>query len=86
MTHRRSKFWNFFISFMPGAGQMYQGFLKRGTSLMSMFFAEIFIRPYFSVKIRIFNFIKMCIAECNFIRHFVGKKIIYPVFACRKRK
>lgn len=43
MAHKKNKFWNFIISFMPGAGQMYQGFLKRGTSLMTMFFAEIFL-------------------------------------------
>lgn len=43
MPHKTNQFWNFLISFMPGAGQMYQGFLKRGTSLMSVFFAEIFL-------------------------------------------
>lgn len=41
MTNKKSKFWNFFISCVPGAGQMYQGFLKRGTSLMLLFFGEI---------------------------------------------
>lgn len=41
MTHKKNKFWNFCISFIPGAGQMYQGFLKRGTSLMALFFGEI---------------------------------------------
>lgn len=55
MTHRRSKFWNFFISFMPGAGQMYQGFLKRGTSLMSMFFAEIFIANIINIDWLLFG-------------------------------
>ncbi len=43
MPHKRNQFWNFLISCMPGAGQMYQGFLKRGTSLMSLFFAEILL-------------------------------------------
>ncbi|MFG6394925.1 MAG: hypothetical protein K1W24_12205 [Lachnospiraceae bacterium] len=43
MPYKRNQFWNFFISFVPGAGQMYQGFLKRGTSLMSAFFAEILL-------------------------------------------
>lgn len=41
MKSKKNKFWNFCISCVPGAGQMYQGFLKRGTSLMLMFFGEI---------------------------------------------
>ncbi len=43
MINRKSKFWTFCISFMPGAGQMYQGFLKRGASFMLLFFGEIFL-------------------------------------------
>lgn len=43
MTSKKNKFWNLCISCMPGAGQMYQGFLKRGTSLMLLFFGEILI-------------------------------------------
>ena len=43
MQHKRNQFFNFFISCVPGAGQMYQGFLKRGTSLMTIFFIEIFL-------------------------------------------
>lgn len=43
MQHKRNQFFNFFISCVPGAGQMYQGFLKRGTSLMAIFFIEIFL-------------------------------------------
>ncbi|MDE7051315.1 MAG: hypothetical protein K2O92_00170, partial [Lachnospiraceae bacterium] len=43
MQHKRNQFFNFFISCVPGAGQMYQGFLKRGTSLMTIFFVEIFL-------------------------------------------
>ncbi len=43
MQHKKNQFFNFFISCIPGAGQMYQGFLKRGTSLMTIFFVEIFL-------------------------------------------
>lgn len=43
MQRKRNQFFNFFISCVPGAGQMYQGFLKRGTSLMAIFFIEIFL-------------------------------------------
>jgi len=43
MARKKNSFWNFVISCMPGAGQMYQGFLKRGTSLMVLFFGGIFL-------------------------------------------
>ena len=34
---KRSKLWTFIFSFCPGAGQMYQGYMKRGLSLILMF-------------------------------------------------
>ena len=37
MTHKRNKFWTFLFSLVPGAGQMYMGFMKRGLSLMAPF-------------------------------------------------
>lgn len=37
MKKQRSKFWNFCLACMPGAGQMYLGFFKQGISLMSIF-------------------------------------------------
>ncbi len=37
MTQKKSKFWTFMFSFMPGAGEMYMGFMKMGLSLMSVF-------------------------------------------------
>ena len=55
MAHKKSKFWNFVISFMPGAGQMYQGFLKRGTSLMAIFFAEIFLANIINIDWLLFG-------------------------------
>lgn len=38
MAHKRNGFLNFCFSCVPGAGQMYQGFLKRGISIMLLFF------------------------------------------------
>lgn len=37
MTQKKSKFWTFLFSFIPGAGEMYMGFMKMGLSLMGMF-------------------------------------------------
>lgn len=31
----KNKFWTVFWSFIPGAGQMYHGLMKRGISLMA---------------------------------------------------
>lgn len=47
MTHRKNGFWNFWCSLVPGCGQMYQGFLKRGVSIMSIFFGIIFLTYFF---------------------------------------
>jgi len=38
MTRKKSSFLTFICSLIPGAGEMYMGFLKRGTSIMSIFF------------------------------------------------
>lgn len=38
-----SPFFNFIFSFHPGAGQMYQGFMKRGLFQMCLFYACIFL-------------------------------------------
>ncbi|HWT73404.1 MAG TPA: hypothetical protein VN258_01575 [Mobilitalea sp.] len=43
MIRKKSSFLTFCFSFLPGAGQMYMGFMKRGVSLMSAFFLLIFI-------------------------------------------
>ncbi len=34
---KRNKFWTFCFSFIPGAAEMYMGFMKMGLSLMSVF-------------------------------------------------
>jgi hypothetical protein len=43
MIRKKNSFFTFCFSFLPGAGQMYMGFMKRGVSLMSAFFLLIFL-------------------------------------------
>ncbi len=38
MTKKKNKFLTFIFSLLPGAGEMYMGFMKMGVSLMSCFF------------------------------------------------
>ena len=42
-TKKKSKFLTFCFSMMPGAAQMYMGFMKMGTSLMFLFFLIIIL-------------------------------------------
>ena len=46
MAKKKSSFLTFCFSFLPGAGQMYMGFMKRGISLMSAFFFLIFLSVF----------------------------------------
>lgn len=41
MTHKKNGFFNFWFACIPGAGQMFQGFLKKGSSIMLLFFGII---------------------------------------------
>lgn len=41
MKKKKSKFWLFIFSFIPGAGEMYMGFMKMGLSLMMGFMLSI---------------------------------------------
>lgn len=49
MTKKKSGFLTFIFSLLPGAGQMYMGFMKRGISLMSMFFLLIFLSAWLNL-------------------------------------
>lgn len=42
MIRKKNSFFTFIFSLIPGAGQMYMGFMKRGLSLMSSFVMIIF--------------------------------------------
>ena len=37
MTRKKRGFWTFCFSLIPGAGEMYLGFMKRGVSMMCLF-------------------------------------------------
>ena len=37
MTRKKRGFWTFIFSLIPGAGEMYLGFMKRGVSTMLVF-------------------------------------------------
>ncbi len=49
MQRKKSKFWLFVFSFMPGAGQMYMGFMKMGISLMFIFITMVAVVSYFNL-------------------------------------
>lgn len=46
MQRKKSRFWTFIFSFMPGAGEMYMGFMKMGLSLMLGFMILVAIVGY----------------------------------------
>lgn len=41
IKHTKSKFLTFVFSLVPGVGQMYQGLMRRGVSMMALFFGVI---------------------------------------------
>lgn len=43
MTKKKNKFFTFIFSLLPGAGEMYMGFMKMGISLMSCFFLTLML-------------------------------------------
>lgn len=45
---RKSGFLTFIFACCPGAGQMYLGYMRRGLSLMTLFFGIIFLSAFFS--------------------------------------
>lgn len=49
MAHKKNGFLNFCFSLVPGAGQMYQGFIKRGASIMTLFFGWLCVSAYIGV-------------------------------------
>lgn len=50
MIRKKSSFLTFWFSLLPGAGQMYMGFMKRGISLMSAFFLLIFFSTWLNLS------------------------------------
>lgn len=49
MIRKKSKFWTFILSMMPGAGHMYMGFMKQGVSFMLLFFGITFLGSWLEI-------------------------------------
>lgn len=49
MTRKRNRFFLFCCSMIPGAGEMYLGFMKQGISLMSLFFLLLSLAAWLNV-------------------------------------
>ncbi len=47
---RKNRFFTFILSFMPGLGHMYLGFMKRGTSIMTVFLGIFFLAVSFDLE------------------------------------
>lgn len=54
MIRKKSGFWSFIFSFLPGAAEMYMGFLKQGISLMGAFFLLIFLASWMNLGALLF--------------------------------
>ena len=54
---KKSGFLTFCFSFLPGAGEMYLGFMKMGASLMGMFFALIGVAYALNLPVLFFGII-----------------------------
>ena len=46
MTKKKNGFLTLCFSFVPGAGEMYMGFMKQGVSIMSVFWMLIFLAVF----------------------------------------
>lgn len=51
---RKSSFLTFIFAFMPGAGQMYLGLMKKGASIMALFFATCCFIGFLNLEILLF--------------------------------
>ena len=51
MTKKKSSFWTFIFSLLPGAAEMYMGFMKMGVSLMGLFFGLFIVGGFFGQSI-----------------------------------
>jgi len=51
---KKNKFYTFLLSFLPGAAEMYMGFMKKGMSLMTLFFASIAVSIFLRQDVLIF--------------------------------
>ena len=49
MTKKKSGFLTFCFSLVPGAGEMYMGFMRQGVSIMALFWLLIFLAAFLSI-------------------------------------
>ncbi|MCI8301058.1 MAG: hypothetical protein HFI69_12090 [Lachnospiraceae bacterium] len=49
MTKKKSGFLTFCFSLVPGAGEMYMGFMKQGVSIMAFFWLLIFLAAFLNM-------------------------------------
>ena len=49
MTKKKNGFFAFCLSLIPGAGEMYMGFMKQGLSIMGAFWGLLFIASYLNI-------------------------------------
>ena len=49
MTRKKNGFLTFLFSLVPGAGEMYMGFMKQGVTLMGAFFLLIFLASWLNL-------------------------------------
>lgn len=49
MTRKKGKGWTFLFSLLPGAGEMYMGFMKQGVSIMGLFFTLIAFAAWLNI-------------------------------------
>lgn len=49
MTRKKNKFLTFIFSLVPGAGEMYMGFMKQGVTLMGAFFLLLFLASWLNI-------------------------------------
>lgn len=54
MTRKKNGFWTFCFSLIPGAGEMYLGFMKRGVSMMCIFFGWFTVCGVFGFETGLF--------------------------------
>ena len=49
MKRKKSKFWSFWLSFVPGCVEMYMGFMKRGVSLFALSVGIIAVSSFLNI-------------------------------------
>lgn len=64
MQRKKSKFLTFLFSLIPGAGEMYMGFMKMGVSLMAEFFAVLWLASVSGVSELLLVDVVLCILPC----------------------